>query len=345
MSARAPAEIAIVGAGPAGLYAAHYAGFRGLTTLLLEALPVVGGQITAFYPDAVLYDVPGFPAVTGRDLVARLYEQARRFPVDFRFAEEVVGIDSTGEELCLTSAVRGPVAATTTTRQYAVRAVLLTTGIGSFAAQRIKDPAIARYEGRGLSYDPPQPGALGGRRVLVVGGWQRAVDLALELAGTAAEVTLIHRRDRLKTAARPEADLAAAGVRFLPLRELVGLEGEPALQRAVLLDRRDGRRETIAVDAVVPCYGYTASAEGLRRFGLALEGDAAVVDSRMATSCRHVWAAGDGAAYPGKVRVLAADFGEACTAVNNIAAEIIPGASVFPGYSSHAGGLSRRRAS
>jgi thioredoxin reductase (NADPH) len=338
------AELVIVGAGPVGLYAAYYAGFRGLDTVVVEALPVVGGQISAFYPEATLYDVPGFPAVRGDELVRRLTEQASAFPLAMRLGEEVVALSPGAESVVLTTRVHGASAAATeatSTRSYETAFVLLAAGIGSFAPQRLRDDAIARYEGRGLVYHVDDAAGLRGRRVLVLGGTARAVDVAVALAGAGAAVELLHRRDRLSPPQARER-LEAAGVAFLPFRELVGLSGVERVESALLEDRRDGRREEIAVDAVVPCYGYAADAASLRRLGLALEQDAALVDSHMATSLPRVYAAGDGATYPGKVRVLAADFGEACTAVNNIAARVVPGSSVFPGYSSHRGGAARR---
>src|SRR5262249_38917996 len=157
-----------------------------------------------------------------------------------------------------------------------------------------------------------------GKRVLVVGGGERAVATALELAPHAGALTLIHRRDRLQVDVSIRVRLDASQVRFLPFREIERLDGDARLERATLVDRRQGTQEAIEVDVVVLCYGFHARAETMRRFGVRLEGDAVVVDSRMAASVAGIYAAGDGATYPGKVRVLAADFGEACTAINNI---------------------------
>lgn len=332
-------ELLVVGAGPTGLYAAHYAGFRGLSVTVVDALDEVGGQIAAFYPDETIYDVPGFPAVRARDLVARLEAQARRFPVDIRLGEDVRSLDRVGGAIRVTTWSRAG-----GERHLDAGAVLLACGIGALAPQRVVDPEMRRFEGAGLEYAMPDASSLRGRRVLVVGGNERAVAMALAAAAAGASTRLAHRRDRLAAGPEAHSRLSDAGVEFFPFRELVALAGESRVATATLADRRSTvPDETLAVDLVLACHGVAASAESLRRFGVELDGDAVVVDSRMRSSAPGIWAAGDAAAYPGKVRLLAADLGEACTAVNNLATQLIPGARLFPGYSSHAGGSARRR--
>jgi thioredoxin reductase (NADPH) len=337
------AELAIVGAGPVGLYAAYYAGFRGLDTVVLEALPMPGGQIAAFYPEAVIYDVPGFPAVTGAELVERLTSQMGAFPIDVRLAEEVDDIAREDGELLLQTRATGEEGGGTR-RTYRARVVLLAAGIGSFSPQRIKDPAIAAYEGRGLHYHPLPAARIAGRETLVLGGSDRAVQLALTVAAQGARVTLVHRRERLAGGDEARRRLEASPVRFLPFHDVATLLGTGRVERARLVDRRDGSESEVPAELVLPCYAFQADASALARFGVRLENDAVLVDSRMASDVPGIYAAGDGATYPGKVRVLAADFGEACTAVNNAAAAIVPGAHVFPGYSSHRKGAARRKA-
>lgn len=331
------AELAIVGAGPVGLYAAYYAGFRGLATVVLETLPLVGGQIATFYPNTVIHDVPGFPSVTGAELIDRLQRQASAFPITFRLGEEVTGIAREGDVLRVDT--RRADSGDSVLR---VRAILVAAGIGSFSPQRIPDPAIAAFEGRGLAYFPPPADDVHGRHVLVLGGSERAIDVAVTLATTAASVTLVHRRDRLPVSDEVRQRLDASPVHFVPFLELSALDGSDHVEAATLVDRRDGSERRLDVGTVVPCYGFHADAASLARFGSRIEDGAILVDSRMASDRPGIWAAGDGATYPGKVRVLAADFGEACTAVNNITAAILPGAHVFPGYSSHRKGEARR---
>jgi thioredoxin reductase (NADPH) len=334
------AELVVVGAGPVGLYACYYAGFRGLETLVVEALPFSGGQISAFYPEAEIFDVPGFVGVRGRELAASLERQARGFGAEVRVGCEVRSIRREGDGLEIE--LHGGRGDAASTEWISTKAVLLTVGIGPFSAQRIKDQQIDRFEGRGLRYDEPGPDSLRGRRVMVLGGSAYAVQTALAAAAQAAEVILVHRRDRLSPIAGGDAELAAARVRFLPFRDLVSLEGDDSVRAAVLADRRSGERETHPIDLILPRFGVAARGDALGALGASSDGTL-TVDSRMATAVPGVWAAGDVATYPGKVKVLATAFGEACTAVNNIAHEIIPGASIFPGYSSHSRGPTRRK--
>jgi thioredoxin reductase (NADPH) len=328
----AQTELAIIGAGPVGLYAAYYAGFRGLSAVVLEATFNIGGQISAFYPESLLFDVPGFPSVRGVELVERLEQQVRQFEIQILLGARVSRLRPFGDGVRLTlekEELPGEADALD------ARAVLLAVGIGRLAPQHIADPAIEKWLGHGLTYSLRDFARAAGSELLVVGGTQRGLEIALATAAAGARVTLIHRRERIVAPPALREQLATSAVRFLPFRELAELRGGSRVEHAILVDRRDGSREEIATDLVVPCYAFAATPDDVRGFGLRLDGDAAIVDSRMATSLPRVWAAGDGATYPGKVRVLAAEFGEACTAINNLTAGIRPGAPVFPGFSSH----------
>ncbi len=331
-------ELVIVGAGPVGLFAAYYAGFRGLRCTVLEALPFVGGQISAFYADSVVYDVPGFPEIRAGELLERLEAQARSFDAEIRLGVRVTSFDRGQDQLSVTCADED---GTASEPPIDTRAVLLTTGIGRFAPQPIPNPEIEAWNGRGLSYSAGDLTRFVGRNVLVAGGTPRGGELALDLAEAGAHATLIHRRERLAISPELRRRFDASEVRFLAHRELARLEGGADVEKAVLTDRRDGSTDTIETDAVLPCFGFAAHRDDLPGLGAEIDDGAIAVDSTMAAGDR-IWAAGDAAAYPGKVRVLAADFGEACTAVNNITAALIPGASLFPGYSSHRAGAARR---
>ena len=331
-------ELVIVGAGPVGLFAAYYAGFRGLRWLILESLPFVGGQIATFYAQSAIYDVPGFPEVRGDELLQRLEAQARSFAGEIRLGTRVTGYERTKggiriawsreNEECEPEPIEVP-------------AILLTTGIGRFAPQPMPDPQIQSWNGKGLTYHLDDPTRLSGRRALVAGGTQRGVEIALALAEAGAETTLIHRRDRLAIPQDLRDRFDASAVSFRPHRELAAIEGSATVERAILSDRRDGTSETVEVDAIIPCFGFAAHRDDLAGRGTTAVDGAITVDSTMAAA-PGVWAAGDAASYPGKVRVLAADFGEACTAVNNLTSALVPDAPVFPGYSSHRAGAARR---
>ncbi len=160
-------DVTVIGAGPVGLFAAFYAGMRNLRTLVLEALPRPGGQITALYPEKYIYDVGGFPAILGRDPVSELYKQSNQFGADFRFNERV-------ESLALLEP--GHLRLTTTEATYSSRTAIIAAGIGAFQPNRLTVASAAEFEGRGVSYVVREREKFLGRRLLVVGGGDTAVD-------------------------------------------------------------------------------------------------------------------------------------------------------------------------
>ena len=179
-------DVTVIGAGPAGLFAAFYAGLRNLKTLVLEALPRPGGQITALYPEKYIYDVGGFPAILGRDLVTELYKQAAQFGADFKFNERVESLEALEA---------GHLKLTTTEAEYSSKTVIIAAGIGAFQPNRLNVAGAAELEGKGVSYVVREREKFLGRRLLVIGGGDTAVDWSLELRNWASEVTLIHRLD------------------------------------------------------------------------------------------------------------------------------------------------------
>lgn len=315
-------DIAIIGAGPTGLFAAYYAGFRGLRVAVIDALPEPGGQITAMYPEKLIYDVAGFPAVRGRDLVANLVAQAAPFDPDY-----LLGVRAEK----LSYADGRPVLRLADGTELSCGAVLITGGLGGFQSRPL--PAADAFAGSGIFYFVRQPAELAGRDVLIVGGGDSAFDWALALQPLANSVTLVHRRDRFRAHAATVAKVQALPVRIIVNAEVRALLGTEAVVGADVV-ARGGVTERLPVDAVVAALGFTADLGPLAEWGLALDKRHIVVDSRMATNLTRVFAAGDIVEYPGKVRLIATGFGEAATAVNNAAVAIDPAAHLFPGHSS-----------
>lgn len=325
-------DLAIVGAGPAGLYAATCAGFRGLSTVVLDSLEEVGGQLSALYPEKPILDVAGFPTILARDLVARCREQADAFAPTYLLGHRVETLgDAPGGGLVLGTAAGTVVRA---------RAVVITGGIGTFAPRPL--PAAEGWLGRGVVHFVRELEDLRDRDVLVVGGGDSAVDWALTLRGVARSIAVVHRRASFRAHEASVAALLASEVRVMVPCEVERLEGGAGddtagrVARAVVRDTATGERTTLAVDAVVAALGFTADLGPLRRWGLETDGRALVVDSRMATSRSGVFAAGDVATYPGMVPLISVAFGEAAIAVNNAATFIDPTARLAPGHSSEA---------
>jgi thioredoxin reductase (NADPH) len=316
-------DVAIVGAGPAGLFAAYYAGFRGLSVTLVDALPEPGGQVSAMYPEKMIFDVAGFPAVRGRDLVASLVEQADQFGPEYRLGVRADGLRHADDGR--------PVLTLSDGAELHCGAILITGGMGSFASRPL--PAADRFAGSGVLYFVPHLDDLAGQRVVIVGGGDSAFDWAAALHPIAKSVTLVHRRDRFRAHAGSVARVRAMGIEMIVNAEVARIVGTDRVEGVEVVPRGEQPR-LLPADAVVAALGFTADLGPLADWGLRLDKRHIVVDTTMATNLPRVFAAGDISEYPGKVRLIAVGFGEAATAVNNAAVVIDPAAHLFPGHSS-----------
>jgi thioredoxin reductase (NADPH) len=319
-------DLLIVGAGPTGLYAAYYAGFRGMRVGIVDSLTEPGGQLMALYPEKPIYDVAGFPSVLARDLAMQLVAQASSADPVYLLGRRAQRL-TRGEDGVLTVGLEDGDAVR-------AKAVLVTAGIGTFTPRTL--PGGEEFEGRGLRYVVTDLAALDGRHVLVVGGGDSAVDWALVLAERAASVTLVHRRNEFRAHEGSVTQLRASKAQVLtpyaPVGIVAGSDGRVAAVDVV--DKESEQVRRIECDEVIAALGFVADLGPIQGWGLETSKRHIVVDSHMATSVPGVFAAGDVVEYPGKVRLISTGFGEAATAVNNAAPIIDPTAKVFPGHSS-----------
>ncbi|GAA1350791.1 NAD(P)/FAD-dependent oxidoreductase [Catellatospora bangladeshensis] len=317
-------DVLVVGAGPTGLFAAYYAGFRDLSVALVDSLPEAGGQITAMYPEKLIFDVAGFPAVRGRDLVAALVRQADRWQPTYLLGRQARTLSTVDDGLEVGLADGGVVR---------TRAVLVTAGIGEFRPRPL--PAGDGWLGRGVVHFVPALGAHAGQDVVVVGGGDSAFDWALALHPIAASVTVVHRRATFRAHPPTVRQVRELGVPIITDAEVLELRGDGRVAE-VEVAVKGGDRAVLPAQTVVAALGFTADLGPIGTWGVELDHRAIVVDSTMRTARDRVYAAGDVAQYPGKVKLIATGFGEAATAVNNIAVRLDPGAHLFPGHSSSA---------
>ena len=322
------ADLAIIGAGPTGLYAAYYAGFRGLSTVIIDSLAEPGGQISALYPEKPIHDVAGFPTILGKDLVAGCVAQAEPYDPTYLLghrAERLERIDPDDDH----SGLR------LTTHQGTVieaRVVLIAGGIGTFTPRPL--PGSTTWEGRGLIHFVRKLETLRGQRVLIVGGGDSAVDWALALEDITDHVTLIHRREDFRAHAASVDRLHASTVEVRVHHEVRRIEGGDRIERVVIFDSRNDDEAVLEVDTVIAALGFTADPGPLRSWDVEHDGRRVRIDTRGATSMPGVYAAGDVADYPGKLPLIATGFGEAATAVNNAAVWLDPDARLMAGHSS-----------
>ncbi|MET7291213.1 NAD(P)/FAD-dependent oxidoreductase [Streptomyces griseoloalbus] len=329
------ADLAVVGAGPAGLYAASCAGFRGLSTVLVDALAEPGGQIAALYPEKRIYDVAGWAAVRGRELVGELVAQAAAFdPVWLlgRTATTLTPGDRGGWLVGLDDDGRGARRAGRSPRATRIRAgaVLVTAGLGRPTPRSL--PALRPFEGRGVAYHVPRLEEHRGRDVVVVGGGDSAVDWALALAPLAASVTVVHRRQAFRAHEHSVKQMYASGVRVLTDTQVTHCHGTDRVEQVTVEDR-EGQVTVLPAQAVVAALGFATSLGPLAGWGLATEDRLITVDRAMRTSLPGVYAAGDICTYEGRVPLISVGFGEAATAANHAAVALRPGARLAPEHS------------
>jgi ferredoxin/flavodoxin---NADP+ reductase len=318
-------DITIIGGGPTGLFTAFYGGMRQASVKIIESLPQLGGQLSALYPEKYIYDVAGFPKIRAQELINNLKEQMAKFNPTVCLEQSVEKLEKMED---------GTFKLTTNKEIHYSKAVIITAGNGAFQPRRLELETAAQYEGKNLHYFIDDLNKFAGKKVLVCGGGDSAVDWALMLEPIAEKVTIVHRRDKFRAHEHSVENLMKSKVEvktpFVPV-ELIG--DENGIKQVVLEKVKEGTKETIEVDAVIVNYGFVSSLGPIKEWGLEIEKNSIKVNSRMETNIPGVYAAGDICTYEGKVKLIACGFGEAPTAVNNAKAYIDPNAKVQPLHS------------
>jgi thioredoxin reductase (NADPH) len=321
-------DLAIIGAGPTGLFAAFYAGLRQMTVKLIDSLEILGGQLTTLYPEKYIYDVAGFPKVLSKDLSKGLEEQAIQYDTTNvclgEQVQDVVFDESTKTFQVITQ--KGT---------HLAKAVILAAGVGAFQPKTLPLSNAKQYEGAGLHYFVKSIAVFEKKKVLIVGGGDSAVDWANMLAPVADCVTVIHRRDQFRAHEDSVVKMKQTSCRIKTFFELKSIGGNGRLETATIFDNRTKDEEVLDLDAVLVNIGFSNSLGPIKNWGLEIEGAQVKVDSMMQTNRPGFFAAGDICVYPGKLKLIATGFGEAAIAVNYAKHYLDPSANIFPGHSSN----------
>jgi ferredoxin/flavodoxin---NADP+ reductase len=294
-------DVAVVGGGPAGLGAATYAQLRGLSTVVLEA-EAFGGQLINLYPTKPVTNFPAQPGLASGELAGRLAEQASRFGAELAEYEavEYVGLD------------KGEFRLRTNRRELHAASLVLALGLGRFSPRRLGLAGEDRFLGHGLVYHLPRQEEIEAKRIVIVGGGDSAVDIALAL-DESAHVSLVHRREELRALGHTQARLRESNVHLLTNAEVVGLGGERELDHVVLSLEDDSSLE-LPADLLLVSIGQVPDLRDVRAWNLPLGDPHQPVNSAMETGLSGVFAVGDYADYPGKVRMIATAVAEGSTA-------------------------------
>jgi len=318
-------DIAIIGGGPIGMFAAFYAGLRQSSVKLIESMPQLGGQLAALYPEKYIYDVAGYPKIRGQELIDNLSEQMNHFPVDVRLEEKVLLVEKVAERLF---------EITTDKTVHHAKAVIVTAGIGAFEPRKLELAGAERFEKKNLHYFVKDLATYAGKRVLISGGGDSAVDWALMLEPIAWQVTLIHRRDKFRAHEHSVETLLKSKVNVMTSCEITALSGTDRIESVTLKNIKTEEETVLPMDDVIINFGFVSALGPISEWGLQIEDHCVVVDSRMETNIPGIFSAGDITTYPGKLKLIAVGFGEAPTAVNNAKVYIDPNAKLSPGHSS-----------
>ncbi|CAH0138790.1 MULTISPECIES: NAD(P)/FAD-dependent oxidoreductase [Peribacillus] len=319
-------DITIIGGGPVGLFTAFYGGMRQASVKIIESLPQLGGQLSALYPEKYIYDIAGFPKVRAQELVNNLKEQMAKFEQDVVLEQAVQEVEKQAD---------GVFKLTTDKEIHYSKTIIITAGNGAFQPRRIEIDDAKKYESSNLHYFIDDLNHFAGKKVVVFGGGDSAVDWALMLEPIAEKVSIIHRRDKFRAHEHSVETLKNSKVEiktpYIP-SELIGTDGR--IHTIVIKDTNGEDTETMEVDAVIVNYGFVSSLGPIKEWGLEIQKNSILVNSRMETNIPGIYAAGDIATYDGKVKLIASGFGEAPTAVNHAKQYIDPKAKVQPMHSS-----------
>ncbi len=297
-------DIAIIGAGPVGLFAVFECGMLKMRCHVIDSLDAIGGQCTALYPEKPIYDIPGFPRVDAADLIARLVEQAAPFSPGYTLGQQVRALAKRDSRWRVTTTGGSEIDG------------------GAFGPNRPPLPGLAAYEGKSVFYAVGRREDFRGKRVVIAGGGDSALDWAVSLAEVAQKVTVVHRRAKFRgapeTVARVHA-LAEAGdvVELVIPYQLHGLEGENGKLAAVTVQSLDGDVRRLEADVLLPFFGLSMDLGPIATWDLALDhGHVRIDPATCQTNAPGIFAIGDIATYPGKLKLILCGFSEAALAAH-----------------------------
>ncbi len=319
-------DITVIGGGPVGLFTAFYGGMRQASVKLIEALPQLGGQLTALYPEKFIYDIAGFPKIRAQDLINNLKEQMSKFEQNIVLGQSVEKIEKRQDRIFKL---------TTNKEVHYSKAIIITAGNGAFQPRRLELANASQFEGKNLYYFINDLNQFSGKKVVVFGGGDSAVDWALMLEPIAEKVTIVHRREKFRAHEHSVENLenSKVGIKtpFVPL-QLINDDHE--ITKVSIQNVKTEEIVTIDVDAVIVNYGFVSSLGPIKKWGLEIERNSIVVNTKMETNTPGIYACGDICTYDGKVKLIASGFGEAPVAVSQAKMFIDPTAKKHVPHSS-----------
>jgi thioredoxin reductase (NADPH) len=313
-------DAVIIGAGPVGIFQVFELGLLDIKAHVIDSLPEVGGQCIELYPDKPIYDIPAIPVCTGRELVANLLDQIKPFAPQFHLNQEVSTIEKQADGRFLISTSQG--------QEFLSKTIFIAAGVGAFQPRTLNLAGIGAFINQQVFYRVKDPEQFTGKRIVICGGGDSALDWALHFVGIAASVTLIHRRDEFKAAPQSVTKmraLCAAGEMQLLIGQITGFESDDGLLTQIAVTNMDGEVHQLDLDSLLLFYGLSPKLGPIADWGLDIDRKQITVDTAcFQTSIPGIFAVGDINIYPGKKKLILSGFHEAALAAFAAAAYLAP---------------------
>ncbi len=341
MTDRIETDVVIVGAGPVGLFAVFELGLLDIKAHLIDILPKIGGQCAELYPEKPIYDIPGFPLITGQGLVDNLMQQIEPFHPTFHLNEMVEALETLGTADAPKFRLR-----TDAGTVFECKAILIAAGCGSFQPKKPPIENIDAYENEGVFYAVRKMEAFRDKRVLIVGGGDSALDWTVNLQPLARRLTLLHRRDAFRAApdtVNKMRALVADEAMDLTLGQVIALKGPAPKLEAAVVRRDDGSTDEIACDVMLPFFGLTMKLGPIADWGLNRTENLIPVDTeKFETSQPGVFAIGDINHYPGKLKLILSGFHEVALAAQKVHRYVYPERKLLFQYTTSSTSLQKK---
>jgi thioredoxin reductase (NADPH) len=322
-------DVVIVGAGPCGLFQVFELGLLGLKAEIVDSIRQPGGQCTELYPDKPIYDIPAVPVCTGDELTEALLKQIEPFGCGMHLGEEVQIVRRNDDDTFFVETSAG--------KQFTAKAVVVAGGVGSFQPRPIRVPNVEEFEDKSLHYRVKDPQQFAGKKLVILGGGDSALDWVLELVDTAERITLVHRRDEYRampeSVAKMEQLVADGRMDDIRSAKASALNGENGQISSIVIQPKEGEAREIEADQVLVFFGLAPKLGPIANWGLDINRKTINVDTeKFETSEPGIYAVGDINFYPGKKKLILCGFHEAALAAFAIKQRIEPDRKVHVQY-------------
>lgn len=327
------ADIAIIGAGPAGLFCAFQAGMLGMSSVIIDALDSIGGQCTALYPTKPIYDIPAHPVISGGELISQLMDQCAPFNPQFILSSVVTGMTKDSGSWKITTSKGSEVRS---------KSVIIAAGGGAFGPNRPPLDGIEAYEGKSVFYAIHDTEMFRDKKVVIAGGGDSALDWTLNLASIASKIYVVHRRNNFRgmdaTLGQIQPFIEAGKVELVVPYQLHGISGADAQVTDVVVSDLDGNIKKLEADFLLPFFGLKMDIGPISEWGLSIDYNHISVDpATMLTNLPGVFAIGDIATYQGKLKLILTGFAEAALACHTAYNIVFPDKALHFQYSTSKG--------